>query len=353
VYAPPYLVLLRLNQRVSVETDGLGLSGVRELVESMQCDKRGTEPEIVFVNYLSRSGSTLLCKLLDRYKGISVGIEAGFPGAITKLIPDEYREINEDGLLARYLDELYQDVRFRDWKVDQQRLFSRLRRTGYPLTFRDILLACLEEYFGHGRVEIYIHKAGFYIDILDDVRSIFGDCVKNIFIIRDPRAIYSSQNNATCIYSGRLMGSCLANFVYQYKKRVQIVKADKSNTLLCIKYEDLVKDTDQVMEKVLSFLGIPHAELEDGDYADRIPDGQKQLHVNVGDAPNINSFDKWKAKLRAHEVLFIQRKLSSEMRSLGYKPVCVDGLSATGFFLYMILELKYIYTRILRFARFV
>jgi len=318
----------------------------------VQRSSKDTKPEIVFVNYLSRSGSTLLCKLLDSYKGISVGIEAGFPGAVKRLVPNEYREINNDGHLARYLDELYRDVRFRDWNVDRQCLINRLQKAGYPLTFKDILQACLEEYFGDIKAEIYVHKAGYYIDVLDDVRAAFGEHAKNVFIIRDPRAIYSSQGNATCVYTGQAMGRCLSGFVYQYKRRVRIVARETSKTLLCIRYEDLVRDTDKVIKKVLSFLGMPDAEFGGDNYAARIPNGQKHLHVNVSTAPNAESFEKWRATLKDHEVQFIQKKLASEMKLLGYTPVQLDGLGVRDLMPYIVLELKYLYASLLRAVGF-
>jgi len=218
------------------------------------------------------------------------------------------------------------------------------------LTFRSVLRACFDEYFGENDADIYIHKAGYYIDILDEVRDVFGDSVKNIYITRDPRAVYSSQNSATCIYSGTLMGRCLANFVYQYKKRARIANSDNTGNLLCLKYEDLIEDSGKVVESVLTFLGLPEAVIEGGSYAARIPDGQKHLHENVGSAPNMKSFNKWQTKLAAHEVRFIQKKLSGEMRGLGYEPIKLGNPGVTGLVRYLGLEVKFRYASLLRFV---
>lgn len=278
------------------------------------------KPTIVFVNYINRSGSTLLCRLLDAYEGISVGIEAGFPGYIHELIPKQFEIINSETTLTRYLDELFEDIRFQQWKVDRGKLINRLEKIGYPLTFKDILFSCLRECFGNCEAEILVHKAGYYIDLLDEVKAVFPGS-KNIYIVRDPRAIFSSQKNAVCIYTGKSMGYSLPSSVYQYKKRMNTVMDNLSNKdLLVIKYEDLVQQKNYMEKTVLPFLAMPHAKKAgDDNYSDKIPDNQRSLHTNVGSQPSGRSIEKWKKGLQPHEILFIQDKLKREMQYWDYE----------------------------------
>ena len=273
---------------------------------------------IAFINYISRSGSTLLCRLLDAYNEISVGIEAGFPGFMTELVPEKYNPMTSKKQLDHYLDELYEDIRFKEWQVNRTSLIARLGKIGYPITFQDILLSCLQEYFGHHSGVVWVHKAGYYVDLLDEVRASFPGS-KNIYMVRDPRAIFLSQKNATCLYTGKSMGSSLCYFIYQYKKRMRIVMNNsKSKDLLVIKYEELVQEDNYVEKNVLPFLGIPDAISGEDNYANKIPENQKFLHTNVSAQPNKKSIAKWKNGLQNHEVVFIQNKLKNEMKFHGY-----------------------------------
>lgn len=276
------------------------------------------EQQFVFVSYISRSGSTLFCRLLDRYDDISVGIEAGFPGFVSSLFPEQYREINSKEILEKYLDELYRDIRFQQWNVDRDKLFQRLEAEGYPLYFPQILKNCMIEYFGGSETRFFVHKAGYYIDILDEVSSFFPGA-KHIYIIRDPRAIYASQKNASCIYTGKSMGHSLVGFLHQYKKRVRILAENvKNRDLIVIRYEDLVNNEEIVEEKVLPFLGLEGVSRGITDYSARIPENQKFLHTNVSSEVNTNSVEKWKNQLEEREISFIQKKLRREMKKYNY-----------------------------------
>ncbi|MEN8258768.1 MAG: sulfotransferase [Thermodesulfobacteriota bacterium] len=297
---------------------------------------------LAFVNYLSRSGSTFLCRLLDEYEEVSVGIEAGFPGAIHRLIPVDYEEISDDHTLKRYLDELFGDIRFQEWKIDREVLFRKLKSGGYPLTFKDILLNCMIEYFGDATAKVFVHKAGYYIDILEDVQKTFGD-TKNIFVIRDPRAIYNSQKNASCLYTGKAMGHSLPYFVWQYRKRARIVEKNKgAKNLFCIRYENLIENTQDVVAATLRFLEVRGGKKKKaGGYGDKIPANQQKLHTNVTSAPNRKSLEKWKTGLRKDEILFIQNRLSREMSAMNYVPVSLSGLSGKEWLAYIRTELTY------------
>lgn len=288
------------------------------------------DKQFVFLNYISRSGSTLFCRLLDEYQGIDVGIEAGFSDSIYRLLPIQYEKIDSNKMLNKYLDELYNDIRFKEWKISRDHLLKRLNENDFPLTFKEILQGCMDEYFSLNGLSqessVYVHKAGDYIDILDDVKKIFPGA-KNIYQIRDPRAIYNSQKNATCIYTGKKMGWSLTYFVWQYKKRIRIINQDTNHdNLLSFRYEDLVKDTHLVMSDVLKFIGNDGCKKENyKEYSERIPGNQQQLHENVAKCTNENSLDKWKDGLEDYELAFIQKKLSREMEDMQYPFTVVES----------------------------
>ena len=305
----------------------------------MKKNIEASDIKLVFLNYINRSGSTLLCKLLDQYEDISVGIEAGFPGYIRKLIPDEYKEINDDLSLKKYLNELFDDVRFKEWEIDKKSLFLKLKDISYPLTFKEILLNCLYEYFKQRPSKFIVHKAGYYIDIIDDVIATFGD-VKNIFIVRDPRAIFFSQKNAKDLYTGKIMGNSLPYFLSQYKKRIDIIEKKNDKNLLCIRYEDLVIDTTNTMKQIINFIGARQIKKNDNSYVNKIPKSQQYLHQNVKLDPHKDSLNKWKTGLAKYEIIFIQKKLHNEMQLFNYDPINITLSGAKEKWLYLNLTVR-------------
>lgn len=169
-----------------------------------------------------------------------------------------------------------------------------------------------------------------------------GDA-KNIFVIRDPRAIFNSQKNATCLYTGKSMGHSLPYFVWQYRKRARILEKNKKNkNLFSIRYENLIENTEGVMAEMLRFLNVRGGKKKEaGGYADKIPANQQKLHTNVKFDPNRQSLEKWKTGLGRHEILFIQNRLSREMAAMNYAPVAVPSLSGKEWLAYLQTELNY------------
>lgn len=301
--------------------------------------------KFVFINYISRSGSTLLCKLLNEYKGVCVGIEAGFPGATTKMISDEFRVINDLDHLNQYLDLLFVDIRFKEWQLDRDEVTNKIIENGFPLSFKNLLYVLFDVYFKNDEVaDIYIHKAGYYIDTLDEVFDEFEDA-KNIYITRDPRAIYNSQKNAACLYSGKKMGDNFIHFIYQYKRRVKTSQSTDVNKLIIIRYEDLIESPESIVAKVLSYIGIENAVKKNNakDYSEMIPENQKSLHTNVGSKPNTKSLNKWRGNLSLPELYMIQRNLSDEMDVLGYVKIELPVMSVKDMLQYIRLSAKYKY----------
>lgn len=296
---------------------------------------------MVFVNYINRSGSTYLCRLLDDFEDISVGIEGGFPGFTAKLIPPQYETIGDDRSLREYLSALFNDIRIKQWNLDPDVLFAKMSAAGYPLTFREILTTCMQSYFGDVESHIWLHKAGYYIECLEDVHRTFPGA-KNIFVVRDPRAIYNSQKSATDIYSGKKMGTTPFNLVDLYRRRVHILEQNRNNSdLKVVVYEELITETGRILDDALEFVGLRNRDRKkEGSYFERIPENQRHLHPNVDAKPLKERIDKWATELGPAEIRFIERRLAKEMRIYGYTNSGI-GLSLPDRLTYCILLFHY------------
>lgn len=278
-----------------------------------------TTPNLVFVNYLSRSGSTLLCTLLDEYEGITVGIEGGFPGFDSNLMPTDMPIIHNNADLDRYLSSLFSDIRFSEWKLEINSVKKALLDIGYPLRFRDILITCLKMHLGLDS-KYWIHKSGFYLECVNQARSEFPGA-KHLYIQRDPRAIYSSQKNATSLYNSKPMAISLVAFAMRYQKRASTLAVQAgSPDILEIRYEDLVTNKEQTIQTVLNFLGAAGLRRKtESNYKDKIPENQLSLHENINKSPMESGLDKWKSTLSPLETRFLEASLCNELELNGYE----------------------------------
>jgi len=302
--------------------------------------------KLVFINYISRSGSTLLCQLLDAYTKISVGIEAGFPGHPTQILPHNKQPIKSEIELDTYLDRLYSDIRFKEWNIDRTTYKSQLLNTSYPINFKNILETALSLNLSNN-AEIWVHKAGYFIGCLEEARSTFTDA-QHIYIQRDPRAIFNSQKHAKSIYHNRPMAINVINFINQYHHRACIAKSNKDkNDFLFIQYEDLLSNQTKVINSVIDFINLEDKDKKEAsDYSKRIPDNQKQLHTNVSSTVNNNSLHKWRKDLSDVEIRIIEYGLSDLFKEYNYPKSDNIKLNTKELIEYSLLKAKLVLSRL-------
>ena len=278
------------------------------------------QKKYVFINYISRSGSTYLCDLLSRYRDISVGIEAGFPGFPNTIMPLSRDLLHNEEELNTYLDELFLDVRFCEWKISREQIFNSLIKLEFPVDFKKILTTCLDCYFGESDDSLFrVHKSGYYLECIADVRRLFPNG-KMIFVVRDPRAIFNSQQQAKSLYSTDKMGANIFSFILLYKQRIASLKKELyAQDFLTVFYEKLIDNPDENILEILDFIGVSNLEKKENiNYRDNIPDNQKDLHTNVGSVAIKNNKQKWIEGLTKIQILLIERALADEMNYLNY-----------------------------------
>ncbi|ARN74095.1 sulfotransferase family protein [Oceanicoccus sagamiensis] len=279
---------------------------------------------LIFVNYQSRSGSTFLCRLLDEYDDIAVGIESGFPGFPFRVLPTLDDPILDEASLSAYLDELFDDVRFKEWGLDKNTTFKALSGKGYPLVFSDIFTYCFDKYFAGNTSSFRIHKSGFYTFCLDEVRKQFPQS-KHIYIQRDPRGIFSSIKEADFLYDKK-KGNIIS-FINGYKKRTRVINDNLGEKdFLLLRYEDLIDNQEKVITSVVDFIGLKNkSKSEDTSYFEKIPENQRHLHNNVKGRSSTKSLDKWSTRLSYSEQAAINTFLKKELSVFNYPTLKPQG----------------------------
>ena len=262
--------------------------------------------QVVFLTHMSRSGSTLLSKLLDQYKDISVGIEGYFPDNIVRKTPF----VDSEDSLDKYLDLLYKDKRFQGWNLERESIRNSLLSLGFPLSYPCILLTSFKLYFGNSIGKVLVHKCGYYIEHVYQVKGEFPTS-KFIHIIRDPRAILNSQIN-----SG--MSRDPLSLSLTYKKQYSLCMKYKSmDDFLLIQYEELVANPRKEMAVLLDFIGANSRETGIDNYYKKIPGELMYLHENIGKSAIIEErVLAWREELDEYNQILMQILCRKEIDGL-------------------------------------
>jgi len=148
-----------------------------------------------------------------------------------------------------------------------------------------------------------------------------GDNIKWVLIYRDPRAVVSSM-----LKSERHTYS-ISRAVKRWKQDNKILIDLKSNStkqnVLFVKYEDLVENFENESDKIFNFTGLQKVsvwDLERKGSPDEYMDWDKLKNITVTKTfiPNTESIHKWRQTLNHHQIMYIEKKCTEEMRFFNY-----------------------------------
>ena len=264
--------------------------------------------KLIFILYDSRSGSTLLASLLNRYRGIDVTLESAFVSRVM--------EINNENTLHdinKLVDYLFQEVQFVELNIDRQELIVKLKCINGEITKKKVILSIIDIYFKGKREEsmykVIKHPPYNYIKEL----SLMFPEAKFLQIIRDGRAVFNSKKNSKSIGGGLMESNPI---IAAFDWRLKIRKCIQFDNVTTIRYEDLIRDTESVLSNYLDSLYLTNYDKEQTkdqkDYFITIGVNQKGLHHNVGKLPEEANINKWTKQLSEKEISvynFINKKV--------------------------------------------
>jgi hypothetical protein len=274
---------------------------------------------VTLLLYDSRSGSTLIAALLNRYAGVRVSLESAY---ISRVLEFRGRMDSAAGVEA-VLDHLEAEVQFRELGLDRDALRRRLSAFGPALGRAQVIRAVTDAYF-EARAEgaehwVIKHPPYAY---LPEMHAIFPG-VRFIHVIRDGRAVYNSKRKTRSI-EGVWMARNPVKAALDWRRKVRWARA-YCERLLEIRYEDVLGDADAELEKVLDFLGVspPDRRVVRGQeaYSSGIGARQKELHLNVGRSPDRAIADRWREELPPVEERVFSAVARAELRRFGYVDV--------------------------------
>jgi hypothetical protein len=302
------------------------------------------DPEAIFVVGVSRSGTTLMRRVLGGHSRIAIATENHYLG---HLLPWEgartyfarLGDPRDDATMRRiagfiYSGEFQRSSRLREVSPFWGWLTSAVPRTELEArllasdrTERGVFSVLLRTFADHKRKPIMGEKTPAHLAWADTLLAWYPDA-RIIHMIRDPRAVYVSEvrrrlGAPTTVPYRWLAGipAVLRAFVLLEVVWAWAIAADRHRRLtvrypgryLGVRFEDLVSAPETTLRSVCAFLGVePEARM-----LQRTVTSKGAMQGMPGfDA---GAADRWRASIGRSSSRVIEGMLSGRMRALGYR----------------------------------
>ncbi|RMF55426.1 MAG: sulfotransferase [Calditrichaeota bacterium] len=277
--------------------------------------------EFTFLISSERSGSNLLTKMMDNhplYCGPS-------PVHIFRLILENrlsYGDLknlkNWDMLLTDVGDllETQLGVWKTEWNIDQ---LSRLVPKGdLAALFRTIFE---KEAVANGKKRIFVKENHLY-RYIEFILANFPDS-KFVYLVRDPRDMALSWKKSPVLRGAVVRASNVWKIDQAESIKVYSLLLDVGK-IICIRYEELLRNPEEELSKLCSFLDIPYHKSmlnfpQNGFTA--INAQRSSAWENLSKPLLTDNFNKFQKELSIDEIKYIEALCKEEMELLGYQRV--------------------------------
>ncbi len=271
--------------------------------------------QLVFLAYINRSGSTFLAELISAHPNVCVCPEAEV--LIRILLRKEKEEIyDKEVTIKKILAALAEDEKFSSWGMDSGMMALRLQQAGSKFELFEVVL--------HAYRDLVKPDASIIVFKGTELLKVYGEFNSEskpicIVVTRDGRAAFASQKKSKGSLSGMPMQVSPVIAAKHWANFTNKVIADDS--ILHIKYEDLVENNTETLERVWLFLNLELSisVIHEGDLTSRIPENQKHLHTNIGKGPIKSRIDSWKKELSPSEITLFESEAGETLASLDYQ----------------------------------
>jgi len=307
-------------------------------------ERRSGEPEAIFIVGVSRSGTTLMRRILDRHPRVGIATENHYLGHLLAWEGARHYfrrvgDLREDGAVRRlvyliYSGELQRRSRLRELSPYWRWLTERVPRAdieAYLLasdrTERGIFQAFLRIYADRRGKAIMGEKTPAHLAYAETLLEWFPDA-RIVHCMRDPRAIHVSElrrraENAAGVPYRQLVRApvLLESFVLLQVVWAWAAAVGRHRTLVhrysdryrLLRFEDLVAEPERTLADLCGFLGIAFE-----------PRMLEQRVTSKGALEGAAGFDagaadRWRGAIRPRSQRAIERLLGRRLAEMGYR----------------------------------
>lgn len=304
---------------------------------------RATEPEAIFVVGVSRSGTTLLRKILEKSDRIAIAPENHFVGHV---LPTEgarfyFRRLGEladDDTVRQIVDLIYsggfqRQSRWREispfwrWLIrDVPRAEAESRLLAAERSERGLMAALMRMYADHHGRPVMGEKTPAHLAFTDTLLEWFPNG-RVVHMLRDPRAVYVSDShrrrgNPRPPYSWMMRVPLLFQAVMLIQTTLAWAGAVRRHAgfqkrhagrYTLLRFEDLVERPAEVLPGLFDFLGV------------EMPDDATGVEVvsrgfRVGEQGlDAGAASRWREHINPYAERFLRFFLGRPMRRMGYE----------------------------------
>lgn len=274
--------------------------------------------QVVHLSYLSRSGSTLLARLLQERWRVCVAPEGSLPAELLGVNGFRPPRFGSAAEARAYLGSVLRVSKLGDWGLDLDAVVAGAGP--WPMDGPALVAALLAAY-RDARAPgdpIVVHKGDPVMPWEVGRALAAAPGAKAVLLVRDPRAVLHSQRTSRYAYAGGAFSHAVAHTAGEWRRLAEAV-ADPDPRRFWLRYEDLLADQDAALGRLAAFLG---AEPREGgaapDFLGAVAPAERHLHALVAEAPRADRAGRWREGLDPDDADLLQEMLREAMPALGY-----------------------------------
>ncbi len=277
-----------------------------------------------FIIGRARSGTTLLRTLFDAHPNVMIPIES----PVIMHMNRKYGKISywSKERINSFYDDLLKVKDFDKWEIDKKRLKAELLKLKGQTCYKKII-----ETVYLNSPSIFDKKA---IVMLGDKNPIYSISIKNLFrLYPEAKYIHLKRDHRAHIVSmlkAGLYASDIVALAYRWRYSARLIsklKRKHPDAFYTIRYEDLVKDSENHLKAICSFLCLPYEPsvlkfyektqlVEKMDTEGKIEHHHQRIFKPI-DASRI---DSWKEELTSEQIEMADMVVGKWAETEGYQP---------------------------------
>jgi len=276
----------------------------------------------LFIVGPSRSGTTLLARMLDAHSSLAI-----FPETWCYVVLDRlgcFEEFSNRWQYILFLNQVWDALRlYKDDAAARVLGEEAAKSPVYSGPIRPVLQSIGEAYATARGAARWGEKTPGHVLWLPQIRSLFPEA-KVLVCIRDPRDVISSYDER--------WGGGLADTRYLMRASAQVrhflkhllqQPAFPPDQILTVRYESLTSSPNEVLQEICEFLDIEFEPkmlefyLQNRNVEANDPDGQ--FHRLLSKPATTERIGRYRAAFSSSQIALIERCLGDEMRQLGYQ----------------------------------
>ena len=288
---------------------------------------RRSENMTIFIVGMSRSGTTLLSRILNSCDEVYILEETHFVREYVNKFPEVINDNEMERIVNKFITIQKKGIYGAEKPEQCVSVIDDIREKLFENRYVLIdLIKCLFSYEARKRnKKIVGDQTPNHVFYIDYIVNNFEN-VRIINMVRDPRAVIASQKYKHLMAKSHNQPKyevirtrinyhpITQSILWKRSVKSALRGLKRYKNIINVKYEDLVSDPEKEIKRITQFIGI--------EYQD------KMLNVDVGGTSNIerkkkNGFDKylmraWTKKLNPTEIFITEKICKNEALQLGY-----------------------------------